>query len=96
LRCGKIDELQFRSRLGALDNRAAILTAVPDAAAAGTFQFFEIVVPLAEFIQAFWTTTLAQVFPSDRQMTMAAAHRPFPDWQKLQSGMSAGVHEFTS
>jgi len=26
---------------------------------------------------------------------MAAAHRPFSDWQKLQSGMSAGVHELT-
>jgi hypothetical protein len=26
-------------------------------------------------------------------VTMAAAHRPFSDWQKLQSGMSAGVHE---
>jgi len=28
-------------------------------------------------------------------MAMAAAHRPLPDWQKLQIGMSAGVHELT-
>ena len=95
LRCGKIDELQFSSRLSALDDRAAILTAVPDASTAGTFQFFEIVVPLAEFLQAFRTTIVAQVFPIDRQVTMAAAHRPFSDWQKLQSGMSADVHELT-
>lgn len=47
------------SRLCALDDRAAILTAVPDAGAVGTLQFFEIVVPLAKFLQAFGTTTLA-------------------------------------
>lgn len=49
----------FKSGLCALDDRAAILTAVPDVGAAGTIQFFEIVVPLAEFLQAFRTTTLA-------------------------------------
>jgi hypothetical protein len=86
-------DIHFRSGSCALDDRAAIFTAVPDAGAAGTFQFFEIVVPLAEFLQAFRTTIVAQVFPIDRQVTMAAAHRPFSDWQKLQSGMSAGVHE---